>query len=198
LASKTAAGQAEGDSGRHHTKNKEFAEMTTLSAEDFWTFSLDFYGKQNVAKACLSLQDRRDADVNLLLLSAYLASKGHVLDDTHLSIADGMTAGWRAAVLQQLRQVRKRLPKFAEEVPENDRKQVKEKILEAELAAEQVAHRLIFKRLDDAPMPTHGGTAKERAEKNLKLYLRRMLSQFGPTTPDERDLGDINDIVAAL
>jgi uncharacterized protein (TIGR02444 family) len=173
--------------------------MTTLSAEDFWTFSLDFYGKQNVAKSCLSLQDRRDADVNLLLLSAYLAVKGHVLDDTHLSIADGMTAGWRAAVLQQLRQVRRRLPKFAEEVPEEARKQVKEKILEAELAAEQVAHRLIFKRLDDAPMPTDGGNVKDRAEKNLKLYLRRLLSQGGgPTTPDEKDLSDLHDIVAAL
>jgi uncharacterized protein (TIGR02444 family) len=197
MASGTATGLAESDGGRTQTKNKEFADMT-LSAEDFWTFSLDFYGKQNVAKACLSLQDRRDADVNLLLLSAYLASKGHVLDDTHLSIADGMTAGWRAAVLQQLRQVRRRLPKFAEEVPEDDRKNVKEKILEAELAAEQVAHRLIFKRLDDAPMPTEGGTVKDRAEKNLKLYLRRLLSQSGPATPDERDLSDINAIVAAL
>ena len=111
MASRTAT--AEGDHGRRHTSNREFPDMTTLSAEDFWTFSLDFYGKQNVAKACLSLQDRRDADVNLLLLAAYLANKGHVLYDTHLSIADGMTAGWRAAVLLQLRQVRRRLPKFA-------------------------------------------------------------------------------------
>jgi uncharacterized protein (TIGR02444 family) len=198
MASGIATGKAESDAARRHTGNKEFADMTTLSAEDFWTFSLDFYGKQNVAKACLSLQDRRDADVNLLLLAAYLASKGHVLDDTHLSIADGMTAGWRAAVLQQLRQVRRRLPKFAEEVPEDDRKNVKDKILEAELAAEQVAHRLIFKRLDDAPMPTEGGTVKDRAEKNLKLYLRRLLSQSGPATPDERDLGDVNAIVGAL
>ena len=197
MASSTAT--AEGDHGRRHTDNREFPEMTTLSAEDFWTFSLDFYGKQNVAKACLSLQDRRDADVNLLLLSAYLASKGHILDDTHLSIADGMTAGWRAAVLLQLRQVRRRLPKFTEEVPEEDRKTVKEKILEAELAAEQVAHRLIFKRLDDAPMPTDGGSAKDRAEKNLKLYMRRLLTQGGgPGGPDERDLGDVSAIVQAL
>jgi uncharacterized protein (TIGR02444 family) len=197
MASEIAARHAEGDSGRRDSRNKEFADMT-LSAEDFWSFSLDFYGKQNVAKACLSLQDRRDADVNLLLLAAYLAAKGHVLDDTHLSIADGMTAGWRAAVLQQLRQVRRRLPKFAEEVPEEDRKEVKQKILEAELAAEQVAHRLIFKRLDDAPMPTEGGSPKERAEKNLKLYLRRLLSQGLSGAPDERDLGDVNAIVAAL
>jgi len=196
MASRTAT--AEGDHGRRHTSNREFPDMTTLSAEDFWTFSLDFYGKQNVAKACLSLQDRRDADVNLLLLAAYLASKGHVLDDTHLSIADGMTAGWRAAVLQQLRQVRRRLPKFAEEVPEEDRKNVKEKILEAELAAEQVSHRLIFKRLDDAPMPTEGGSARDRAEKNLKLYMRRLLTQNPATTADERDLSDVSSIVAAL
>ncbi|MGH6892835.1 MAG: TIGR02444 family protein [Dongiaceae bacterium] len=169
----------------------------TLSAEDFWTFSVDFYGKQNVAKACLSLQDRRDADVNLLLLGAYLATKGHILDETHLSIADGMTAGWRAAVLQQLRQVRRRLPKFAEDVPEDERKDVKQKILEAELAAEQVAHRLIFKRLGDAALLSEGGTPRERAEKSLKLYLRRLLSQ-APLTPDERDLGDISAIVGAL
>ena len=171
----------------------------SLSAEDFWTFSLDFYGKQNVAKACLSLQDRRDADVNLLLLGAYLASKGHVLDETHLSIADGMTAGWRAAVLQQLRQVRRRLPKFVEEVPEASRKEVKDKILEAELVAEQVAHRLIFKRLDPAAMLSEGGSAKERTEKSLKLYLRRLLSQGSSnTTPDERDLADISSIVQAM
>jgi uncharacterized protein (TIGR02444 family) len=197
MASKVAKTDLAADTDSRHTGNREFSDMT-LSAEDFWTFSLDFYGKQNVAKACLSLQDRRDADVNLLLLAAYLASKGHLLDDTHLSIADGMTAGWRAAVLQQLRQVRRRLPKFAEDVPEEDRKQVKEKILEAELAAEQVAHRLIFKRLDDAPMPVEGGSPKERAEKNLKLYLRRLLSQWGTNAADERDLGDITAIVAAL
>ena len=48
MASRTAT--ATGDHGRRHTDNREFPEMTTLSAEDFWTFSLDFYGKQNVAK----------------------------------------------------------------------------------------------------------------------------------------------------
>src|SRR4029453_19462315 len=101
MASKVAKTDLAADTDSRHTGNREFSDMT-LSAEDFWTFSVDFYGKQNVAKACLSLQDRRDADVNLLLLSAYLAVKGHVLDDTHLSIADGMTAGWRAAGLPHL------------------------------------------------------------------------------------------------
>lgn len=165
----------------------------SLTAEEFWTFSLDFYERPNVAKACLSLQDRRGADVNLLLLSAYLASKGHVLDETHLSIADGMTAGWRAAVLQQLRQIRRRLPKFSDDVPEDMRKEVNRKLLDAEMAAEQVAHRLILGRLKDEVLPTDNGTAKQRVEKSLKLYLRRLAP-----SQDERDLGDIAAVVSAI
>jgi hypothetical protein len=83
-------------------------------------------------------------------------------------------------------------------VPEASRKEVKDKILEAELAAEQVAHRLIFKRLDQAAMVSEGGSARERAEKSLKLYLRRLLSQGSTSAPDERDLADISAIVAAM
>jgi hypothetical protein len=48
-------------------------------------------------------------------------------------------------------------------------------------------------------MPTDGGSVKDRAEKNLKLYLRRLVTQGGgPGVPDERDLGDVSSIVAAL
>jgi len=51
----------------------------------------------------------------------------------------------------------------------------------------------------DAPMPTEGGSARDRAEKNLKLYMRRLLTQGGgPGAPDERDLGDVSSIVQAL
>ena len=47
-------------------------------------------------------------------------------------------------------------------------------------------------------MPSEGGNPRDRAEKNLKLYLRRLLSQAGPGGPDERDLGDVSAIVGAL
>jgi hypothetical protein len=104
-----------------------------------------------------------------------------------------MTAGWRAAVLQQLRQVRRRLPKFSEDVPEDARKEVHKKLLDAELAAEHVAHRLILGRLKDEVLPTEGGSAKERVEKSLKIYLRRLAP-----SQDERDLADIGAVVAAL
>ncbi len=32
----------------------------------FWNFSLEVYGGEGVARACLELQDRRGVDVNLL------------------------------------------------------------------------------------------------------------------------------------
>ena len=48
-------------------------------------------------------------------------------------------------------------------------------------------------------MPTDGGSVKERAERNLKLYMRRLLTQGGgPGAPDESDLGDVSSIVQAL
>ena len=41
----------------------------------FWDFSLEVYGLPGVADACLALQDRQGADVNLLLLACWLAGR---------------------------------------------------------------------------------------------------------------------------
>ena len=65
--------------------------------------------------------------------------------------------------------------------------------LDAEMAAEQVAHRLILGRLKDEVLPSDNGTAKARVEKSLKLYLRRLAP-----SQDERDLGDIAAVVGAI
>ena len=78
-------------------------------------------------------------------------------------------------------------------MPEDARKEVHKKLLDAELAAEHVAHRLIIGRLKDEVLPTESGDAKERAEKSLKIYLRRLAP-----SQDERDLGDIAAVVSAL
>ena len=47
---------------------------TQLSPGAFWEFSLAFYAPEPVGAACLSLQDRRGADVNILLLCCWLAT----------------------------------------------------------------------------------------------------------------------------
>ena len=53
--------------------------MIKLNADGFWEFSLAFYCKPQVAQALLALQDRRDADVNMLLAICWLASLGYEL-----------------------------------------------------------------------------------------------------------------------
>lgn len=46
--------------------------MTVWKAEQFWTYSLAFYGDKNVQTCCLELQDLYGFNVNLLLLCCYL------------------------------------------------------------------------------------------------------------------------------
>ena len=41
----------------------------------FWQYSIVFYARPGVAAACLALQDREKADVNLILLAFWLASR---------------------------------------------------------------------------------------------------------------------------
>lgn len=43
----------------------------------FWAFSLGLYDRPGVAEACLALQDRHGADVNLLLLGFWRARQGY-------------------------------------------------------------------------------------------------------------------------
>lgn len=47
---------------------------TIFNAEDFWAFSLDFYQFPTIETLCLELQDRHQADVNLVILCVYAAT----------------------------------------------------------------------------------------------------------------------------
>ena len=73
----------------------------------FWAFSLRTYGREGVAQTCLQLQDEGGADVNLVLLSLWLALERGVLltvSDAEAAVAD--TAAWRERVVKPLREAR--------------------------------------------------------------------------------------------
>lgn len=50
--------------------------MKIPSADQFWQFSSQHYGRPGVAQACLQLQDEYGANVNLLLLLVMLEAQG--------------------------------------------------------------------------------------------------------------------------
>jgi uncharacterized protein (TIGR02444 family) len=75
-----------------------------------WKFSLAVYGAPGVASACLDLQERRGADVNLLLYAAFVGTSGRgLLSPDALAQCAAMVAPWSQAVVQTLRAARRAL-----------------------------------------------------------------------------------------
>lgn len=83
--------------------------MTGLNdANPFWDFSLEFYGRGEVAQSCLALQDRFGADVNILLYCCWGASEG-AEEMARAELAEIISAiePWQSGVVQRLRLIRR-------------------------------------------------------------------------------------------
>ena len=76
---------------------------------NFWSFSLQVYGKPGVAEACIALQDGLGLDVNLLLYCCWHGRAHRKLDEAALRHAMAAVEGWQREVVQPLRAVRRRL-----------------------------------------------------------------------------------------
>jgi uncharacterized protein (TIGR02444 family) len=103
----------------------------------FWAFSLSLYDRPGAAAACLGLQDRFGADVNLLLLGFWRARRGYAgWADTELDRVEAAVAPVNAA-LAPLREARRALKSLRELEPTADALYAEIKALELKL--EQVA-----------------------------------------------------------
>lgn len=84
--------------------------MAQMPACEFWDFSLAVYGRDGVAPACLSLQERHGVDVNLLLFGCWLAASGRgALAGEALLAAAAAVAPWHGEIVRALRATRMRL-----------------------------------------------------------------------------------------
>ena len=84
--------------------------MAAFPPCEFWDFSLAVYAREGVAPACLALQARHSADVNLLLFCCWCAASGRgALKDDGLARARAVVARWHEEVVRGLRLVRMRL-----------------------------------------------------------------------------------------
>jgi uncharacterized protein (TIGR02444 family) len=85
-----------------------------LPEGEFWRFSVAFYARPGVADACLTLQDREGADVNLLLLALWLGSRGHRLRVSTGRRLAKLARDWQVPIVAPLRRVRRRLKQRTE------------------------------------------------------------------------------------
>lgn len=105
--------------------------------ESFWDFSLRVYAVPSVAQACLELQDRCGADVNLVLLALYAASLGRQLNAQSFRTLDDAVCAWRRDVVEPLRSVRRCLKSALAGFEGEESQALRELVMRAELRAEQ-------------------------------------------------------------
>ncbi|MBI5069612.1 MAG: TIGR02444 family protein [Deltaproteobacteria bacterium] len=116
--------------------------MAEAGWRHLWRFSLALYARPGVEAACLWLQERWGADVNLLLLCCWLERLGRRADAALLRRAQRQVAGWRAEAVLPLRRVRRRLRRIAGPARAWV-EPVRRAAQAAELRAEQVEQRLL-------------------------------------------------------
>jgi len=106
--------------------------VTTETPESsLWRFSLAVYAQPGVDTACLDLQDRLGADVNLLLFALWAGAVcGTRLSAAELERLSSEAAAWQREVVAPLRGVRRRLKGVAG--AEAFRQRIKDAELESE------------------------------------------------------------------
>lgn len=111
----------------------------------FWTFSLGFYARPEVARACLTLQDDHGADVNLVLLAIWLGRHGYRLSPAVGRRLQRLARQWQRPLITPLRQVRRRLkPLLRQKVAWPEAlMDVRARIMAAELALERIEQGLL-------------------------------------------------------
>src|SRR5208282_4389990 len=93
--------------------------MARFPVCEFWDFSLAVYGREGVAAACLALQERHGADVNLLLFCCWHARSGRgALAGEGLRRTAAAVEPWHGQLVRGLRAVRVRLRRPSAPLPQ--------------------------------------------------------------------------------
>lgn len=146
------------------------ANLMRREPNAFWTYSLKLYGVAAVADACLKLQDRWGADVNLLLLCCWRGSLGHALSKSYLREAIEAVAGWQHQVVVPLRQTRRFVKTGIPSMPMEWKEQLRKNLAAVELDAEYLEQLLLFQYVADKTFPVGKPAPATLIAANLRRY----------------------------
>ncbi len=147
--------------------------MAAFPPCEFWDFSLALYAREGVAPACLALQARHGADVNLLLYFCWCAASGRgALKDDGLARAQALIARWHEEVVRGLRLVRMRLGREPNPASPEEAAALRKRIQAVELEAEHIEQLALFglaptSRGESIPLATRAADAAESARSYL-------------------------------
>jgi uncharacterized protein (TIGR02444 family) len=133
---------------------------------NFWSFSLQVYGKPGVAEACIALQDGLGLDVNLLLYCCWHGRAHRKLDEAALRHAMAAVEGWQREVVQPLRAVRRRLKSGVPPITARECLALRRKVTDLEIEGERIAQTAL------EALPAPPAARRSAVAANLELYLR--------------------------
>jgi uncharacterized protein (TIGR02444 family) len=160
--------------------------------DPLWTYAVALYARPGVAAACLLLQDRLGADVNLLLAGAWAgAAHGRRLDAAACRRLDDAVRAWHRDVVQPLRAARRALKPAHPGLPDEARLALREDVKTAELEAERLEIAMLSAALAlGQPRGTPPAGAAEAAAGNLLGLLP------DGTAPDKETCAALAAIIA--
>jgi uncharacterized protein (TIGR02444 family) len=150
-------------------------------ANAFWRFSLRTYRAPGVQEACLALQERCGADVNLLLFCAWVGSDGRALDEATLRSAVGRVGIWQSEVIAPLRLARRGLRRqLADDTIAASAPSLRRRVLALELELERVEQSLLAELESQWAPPAQRLPPWQAIAANLAAYLELLGEAAGP------------------
>ncbi len=136
-----------------------------MSVNPFWDFSLQHYAKTPVQRHCLQLQEEAGANVNVVLLTLWLATQKRLFDH-NLVLYRAELLHWHEQVIVPLRQARfgVRQAELSESLYQT--------IKQSELDAERVEQDILYSLLPEFAEASDELTLLELADWNLRAYLQ--------------------------
>lgn len=148
----------------------------------FWRFSLKTYRAAGVQEACLALQERCGADVNLLLFCGWVGREGRMLKEASLRCAVGRVSPWQSEVIAPLRLARRGLKQQLADVTVAPlARSLRQRMLALELALECVEQALLAELASPWPPALPRVPPRQAVTANLAGYLALLGAAPGPT-----------------
>lgn len=152
-----------------------------LADHPLWRFSLALYGAPGVAEACLGLQDRHGADVNVVLLILWRAVQGREVPEPAMKAVLAVSRDWQAQVVGPVRAARRSARRAMAASPAAA--DLYPRLKQAELACEHAEQMALAALLPQDAATGGGARADGRlAEIGLRAYMASL-----PGAPPEAE-----------
>jgi uncharacterized protein (TIGR02444 family) len=139
-----------------------------------WPFARALYARPGVADACLALQSRHGADVDLLIYAAWIGASGRGLVElSDLAQLRAAAAPWQADIVLALRSIRRRLKLPLDAIAAEEGRQLSRRVLDVEIEAERLlleAWAANAAAASEASIPVRRGDAAANLEAGLSLF----------------------------